>query len=35
MAAMATPWKHPNSGIYYLRLEVPVSLCSGAVNLAT
>ena len=26
MAAMATPWKHPNSGIYYLRLEVPVSL---------
>jgi integrase len=26
MAAMATPWKHPNSGIYYLRLEVPISL---------
>jgi len=26
MAAMAKPWKHPKSGIYYLRLEVPISL---------
>ena len=23
---MARPWKHPNSGVYYLRVRVPTDL---------
>ncbi len=26
MSIMATPWKHPDSGIYYHRVEVPSNI---------
>jgi len=25
---MARPWKHPNSGVFYLRVRVPIDLVS-------